>query len=73
MTYNVFGGTLSLAQSIKANTGFTADNLWNIASDHDAWRALQTVIGQNKPSSVKWFSECVISKSCKETVQLRVY
>ena len=35
-------------QQLEADTGLTADDLWNIASDRDAWRALRvrTIAGQ---------------------------
>ena len=33
-------------QQLEADTGLTADDLWNIASDRDAWRALRPIDGQ---------------------------
>ena len=33
-------------QQLEADTGLTADDLWNIASDRDAWRALRPIAGQ---------------------------
>ena len=33
-------------RQLEADTGLNADNLWNIASDRDAWRALRPVAGQ---------------------------
>ena len=40
-------------QQLEADTGLTADDLWNIASDHDAWRALRPIAGQ----ADQWVSE----------------
>ena len=32
-------------QQLEADTGLTDDDLWNIASDRDAWRALRPIAG----------------------------
>ena len=33
-------------QQLEADTGLTADDLWNIASHRDTWRALRPIAGQ---------------------------
>ena len=33
-------------QQLEADTELTADDLWNSASDRDAWRALRPIAGQ---------------------------
>ena len=40
------GGHDTWVQQLEADTGLTADDLWNIASDRDAWRALRPIAGQ---------------------------
>ena len=33
-------------RQLEEDTGLTADNLWSIASDCEAWRALRPIAGQ---------------------------
>ena len=38
------------------DTGLTIDNLWNIASDRDAWRSPWPTVGQD----IQWVSEWAV-------------